>query len=147
MDNKRYKRNDFIKDILSDVKMWEFKKSDFLIYMNSFIYYFQQALINGYTVDLRGIGVFSIKKIPAREQAWNVNKGRRLFINNHNEPRIKFPPTNSVRYKPSIKLRKLINEPKPETILKKEVKYREKNSTSLDEKSPNNSDINNKASL
>jgi len=120
MVTKRYTKKDFIKDISNNGEMLAINKSELLEIMRLFIIYFQQALRNGYDVDLRGMGIFSIKKIPAREQAWNVNKGRRLFNNKHKEARIKFPPTNSVRYKPSITLRKILNAPKPETVIRDE---------------------------
>jgi nucleoid DNA-binding protein len=147
MEAKRYGKKDFIKDIFENDNVSEFKKSEILNFLHSFIFYFQQALKNGYVVELRGIGIFSIKKIPARKQKWNVNKGRRLINNKHQDLIIFFPATNSVRFKPSINLRKLINELKSETVLRKEVKFRKKKSTSLDEKFPNNLTIINNVSL
>jgi nucleoid DNA-binding protein len=117
MEAKRYGKIDFINDILKDENVCEFNKSEILNFMHSFIFNFQQAIKNGYVVDLRGIGIFSIKKIRAREQAWNVNKGRILIKKIQNEPRKKFAPTNSVRFKPSKKLRKMLIETKLEPVI------------------------------
>jgi len=99
-----------------------YSKSKIEEIINYFIIFFQGALKKGYTLEIRGLGTFSVKTIPAREQAWNINNKKGLLNNNNCEQRKYFPECRSVRFKPSITLRELLNEKESEDVNKEEIK-------------------------
>jgi len=112
MKKKRFTKKDIVSYIYDNNKWSLTSKTDIERIINLFIDFFKNTLVFDFTIELRGLGIFSVKTIPAREQAWNINKNRILLNNSHKEPRIKFPESKSVRFKPSVTLRKIINEKK-----------------------------------
>jgi len=123
MKKKRFTKKDFVEILYEQKKEIITSKIAAEEVMNLFIKIFQFALTSNYTIEVRGLGTFSIKTIPERNQAWNINKNKLLLNNNHKEKIIKLPKINSISYKPSITLRKKINEKKTQDESKKnEVK-------------------------
>ena len=110
MKKKRFTRKDFVYNLFNNSE-WSFNsKAEVERILNLFIKEFQLSLATDHVIEIRGIGTFSVKTIPAREQAWKLNKDRLLWENNHPEDRIKFSECISVRFKPSSTLRKIIKE-------------------------------------
>ena len=60
----------------------------------------EKALTEGKTIELRGFGTFFIKKIKEKYSARNPKSGELIYV----------PEKNKVRFRPSKKLNKLINE-------------------------------------
>ena len=60
----------------------------------------EEALLNGKRIELRGFGSFFIKKIKEKYSARNPKTGEIIYV----------PEKNKVRFRPSKKLRKLINK-------------------------------------
>ena len=60
----------------------------------------EKALKEGRKVELRGFGTFFIKKIKDKYSARNPKTGELIYV----------PEKNKVRFRPSKKLKKLINE-------------------------------------
>ena len=60
----------------------------------------EKALVAGKTIELRGFGTFFIKKIKEKYSARNPKTGELIYV----------PEKNKVRFRPSKKLKKLINE-------------------------------------
>lgn len=59
-----------------------------------------KALKNGRKIELRGFGTFFVKKIKENYSARNPKTGELIYV----------PEKNKVRFRPSKKLKKLINE-------------------------------------
>ena len=60
----------------------------------------KKALIEGKTVRLKHFGTFFVKKIKAKPNARNPKTSQLIYV----------PEKNKVRFKPSKKLKKLINK-------------------------------------
>ena len=60
----------------------------------------EKALMEGKTIELRGFGTFFIKKIKEKYSARNPKSGELIYV----------PEKNKIRFRPSKKLNKLINE-------------------------------------
>jgi integration host factor subunit beta len=60
----------------------------------------ENALVRGATIELRGFGTFFIQKIKEKYSARNPKTGELIYV----------PEKNKVRFRPSKKLKKLINE-------------------------------------
>ena len=65
-----------------------------------FIKNLSKAIIEGKNVEIRGLGTFFTKKIKAKYSARNPKTGKLIYV----------PEKNKVRFKPSKKLKKFINE-------------------------------------
>ena len=57
-------------------------------------------MVRGATIELRGFGTFFIQKIKEKYSARNPKTGELIYV----------PEKNKVRFRPSKKLKKLINE-------------------------------------
>ena len=60
----------------------------------------EEALLNGKRIELRGFGSFFIKKIKEKYSARNPKTGEIIYV----------PEKNKVRFRPSKKLKKIINK-------------------------------------
>tara|TARA_B100000674_G_C37162916_1_gene611738 strand:- start:246 stop:527 length:282 start_codon:yes stop_codon:yes gene_type:complete len=68
--------------------------------LNTFSECVQKALTDEKNIELRGFGTFFIKKIKEKYSARNPKSGKLIYV----------PEKNKVRFKPSKKLKKLINK-------------------------------------
>jgi nucleoid DNA-binding protein len=116
MKNKRFTKKDIVRYIFDNNKWSSTSKADIERTINLFIDFFQIELACDCTIELRGLGTFSIKTIKERERVWKLKYDKC--------EQLKFiPERKSVRFKPSITLRKLLNKQKQEEQNKKnEVK-------------------------
>jgi integration host factor subunit beta len=60
----------------------------------------KKALIDGRKVEIRGFGIFFVKKIKEKHSAINPRTGEFIYV----------PEKNKVRFRASKNLKKLINE-------------------------------------
>jgi integration host factor subunit beta len=74
--------------------------SNLEIIIDTFSKSIEEALTVGKKVELRGLGVFFIKKIKEKYSARNPKTGELIYI----------PPKNKVRFKSSKILKKFIND-------------------------------------
>ena len=68
--------------------------------INTFCQSIEKALIEGKKIEIRGFGVFFIKKIKEKYSARNPKTGELIYV----------PEKNKVRFRPSKKLKKFINQ-------------------------------------
>ena len=74
--------------------------SDIESIVNIFFEDIEKALKEEKNIELRGFGTFFIKKIKEKYSARNPKTGKLIYV----------PEKNKVRFRPSKKLRKLINK-------------------------------------
>ena len=75
-------------------------RSDLEDVIDNFSENIEKALTDGRKIELRGFGTFFIKKIKEKYSARNPKTGELIYV----------PEKNSVRFKASKKLKKLINQ-------------------------------------
>ena len=68
--------------------------------LDSFAESIEKALREGRNIELRGFGTFFVKKIKEKHSARNPKTGEIIYV----------PEKNKVRFKPSKKLKELINK-------------------------------------
>jgi len=73
---------------------------DLEIIIDTFCHDIEKALMDNKKVEIRGFGVFFIKKIKEKYSARNPKTGELIYI----------PEKNKIRFKSSKKLKELINE-------------------------------------
>ena len=74
--------------------------SELKLIIDTFCKSTENTLVRGATIELRGFGTFFIKKIKEKYSARNPKTGELIYV----------PEKNKVRFRPSKKLKKLINE-------------------------------------
>ena len=77
-----------------------------------FIECLRDVLSQGYTIELRGLGTFSVKDIPSGK-AWNINKGT-LNSKNCKDDFITYRSRKTVQFNPAGSLLDIVNNPEPE---------------------------------
>ena len=77
----------------------ELNKSEIETIIDNFCFNLEKALKDGKKVELRGFGMFFIKKIKEKYSARNPKTGELIYV----------PEKNKVRFKSSKKLKKFIN--------------------------------------
>ena len=68
--------------------------------LNIFCKSIEKALINEKTIELRGFGSFFVKKIKEKYSAKNPKTGELIYV----------PAKNKVRFRPSKRLKKFVND-------------------------------------
>ena len=74
--------------------------TDLEFVLNTFNECIRKALVERKNIELRGFGTFFIKKIKEKYSARNPKSGEIIYV----------PERNKVRFKPSKKLKELINK-------------------------------------
>ena len=75
-------------------------QSELEIVFDTFCKSVEKALIEGKSVELRGLGTFFVKKIKENFSARNPKTGEIIYV----------PEKNKVRFRPSKKLKEFINK-------------------------------------
>ena len=78
----------------------ELNQSDLETVIDTFCESIEKALKNNSYIELRDFGTFFVKKIKEKYSARNPKTGEIIYV----------PEKNKVRFRPSKKLKKLINE-------------------------------------
>ena len=78
----------------------QLNQSDLEVIIDTFSESVENALKNGQNVELRNFGTFFVKKIKEKHSARNPKTGELIYV----------PEKNKVRFRPSKKLKKFINQ-------------------------------------